>query len=107
MKTIEMYARDGSLKGTFTVDDEDYEKVSAYRWSMGTTGYVCRSGLGSLSRWLMNCTDNTKVVDHIDTQLSVFIERRDAIEKEAQSICDALAKLGASRFSLDMPWVNS
>jgi hypothetical protein len=65
MKTIEMYAREGSVKGTFTVDDEDYERVSAHRWSMNTTGYV-HSGLGSLSRWLMNCADNTKVVDHID-----------------------------------------
>ena len=66
MKTIDVYARDGSIKGSFTVDDEDYARVKERSWYFGRGGYVRSSDLGSLSRWLTGCNDPLKYVDHID-----------------------------------------
>jgi hypothetical protein len=66
MKTIQVHARDGSVRGSFTVDDEDYERVSAHTWSLDDHGYIKSRKMGLLSRWLMQCDDSSKVVDHID-----------------------------------------
>ena len=70
MKSIDVYARDGSVKGSFTVDDEDYERVSAHKWCFNVDGYPCNTKLGRLSRWLLACTDPGIYVDHINGQVT-------------------------------------
>lgn len=66
MREIQLFSRNGSVKGSFTVDDEDYERVAAYRWTLRPDGYVWNLACGRISRWLLDCTDPNLVVDHID-----------------------------------------
>lgn len=40
---IPVYARDGSVKATFLVDDDQAEAISAYRWKLSTRGYIVRN----------------------------------------------------------------
>ena len=60
----------GGAKGGVTiVSEEDYEELSKYKWQQTKHGYA-RAHIGSLSvlmhRYIMNTTDEKKVVDHIN-----------------------------------------
>ena len=67
MKVIEVFDRKGAVKGTFTIDDDDYDRVtSACKWSLTNDGYIVNNRMGLLHRWLLNVADRSVVVDHID-----------------------------------------
>lgn len=67
-REIQLRGRDGSVRAVALVDDDDYERVNARRWYLGSQGYVTRGRGGCrvyLHRWLLDAPDGMDV-DHID-----------------------------------------
>jgi hypothetical protein len=53
MAQIPLRARDGTVRALALVDDEDLQRLSAWRWSLGTNGYAERgfsAGGGKIKR---------------------------------------------------------
>lgn len=48
------------------VDDEDYERVSKYKWCVSSDGYTHNGTVGLMHRFIMGIDDPNLVVDHIN-----------------------------------------
>ena len=70
---LELYDREGKIKGKTMVDTDDLEKVKQFKWYLTNHGYVMTTMRGHknifLHRFLMNCPDD-KVVDHINHDIT-------------------------------------
>lgn len=67
---IELYNRNCDIVGYSKIDIEDIEKVKEYKWGTNNTGYVSSTHKYGkklmLNRFIVDCTDLSVVVDHIN-----------------------------------------
>lgn len=63
---IQIYDKNHKFKCQAIIDTEDYEKVKDYKWHTKPDNYVTNGKIGSLSRIVMNVTDKSIEVDHIN-----------------------------------------
>ena len=63
---IVLYNKKNEEKATTKISLEMIEKVSNIKWALSKQNYVVNSKVGRLHRFLLDVTDSSLEVDHID-----------------------------------------